>query len=86
MKQLGVAIIGTGFMSWVHVEALRRIGVRVVGILGSNTNKSQTAAASLGIDRAYNAYADVLADQQVDSVHIATPNRLHFEMARRALE
>ena len=28
----GVAVIGSGFIGTVHVEALRRIGVRVTGL------------------------------------------------------
>lgn len=72
-------------MSWVHVEALQRAGVRVVGICGSAAAKSQAAAKKLGLARAYDAYADVLNDQAVHSVHLATPNRLHFDMARQAL-
>jgi len=34
MSQIGVAVVGAGFIGPVHVEALRRAGQRVVGILG----------------------------------------------------
>ena len=86
MREIGVAIVGTGFMGPTHAEALRRVGVDVVGILGSRPEKSQAAATALGIRKAYRDYNEVLADPDVDSVHIGTPNRLHFEMAQRALQ
>ena len=35
----GAAIIGGGFIGPVHVEALRRIGVEVVGLLGSSPER-----------------------------------------------
>lgn len=88
MSQLpscGVAVVGTGFIGPVHIEALRRAGQRVVGILGSNHAKSELAAAALGIPRAYANYAEVLADPAVQSVHITTPNRFHFDQASQAL-
>jgi len=73
-------------MGWVHVEALRRAGVGVVGILGSSPQKSRVEADRLGLSHAYASFDEVLSDAAVDSVHIATPNRLHFEMATAALE
>jgi predicted dehydrogenase len=85
MDEIGAAIVGTGFMGPAHTEALRRIGVRVVGILGSSAVKSRRAAESLGIPKAYSSYEELLADGEVRSVHIATPNRFHFSMARDAL-
>lgn len=32
MQDIGVAVVGAGFIGPVHVEALRRLGVRVTGI------------------------------------------------------
>ncbi|MEZ6063163.1 MAG: Gfo/Idh/MocA family oxidoreductase [Planctomycetaceae bacterium] len=86
MTSSGTAIIGTGFMGWVHLEALRRIGVPVVGVLGSGQQKSEDFAACLGVPRAYASFDEVLADDNVTTVHINTPNRTHFEMAKAALE
>lgn len=85
-NQIGVAIAGTGFMGWVHAEALRRVGVKLVGVLGSSHQKSQQAAAQYGAGRAYESYEELLADDAVHAVHINTPNRLHVEMAIQALE
>lgn len=80
------AVVGTGFIGPVHVEALRRAGVTVRGILGKSTEDSQVAAAALGLAVGYASYEDLLRDPEVQSVHLATPNRLHFPMAQAALE
>jgi predicted dehydrogenase len=82
---IGVAVAGTGFIGPVHVEALRRAGQNVVGILGSTPTKSRQAAAQLGLATGYDSFDEVLRDGRVQAVHIATPNRLHFEMAAQAL-
>lgn len=44
VSEIGVALIGTGFMGAVHAEALKRVGVRLVGTLGSTPEKSRAAA------------------------------------------
>jgi predicted dehydrogenase len=85
MHTLRVAIAGTGFMGWVHAEALRRVGVQLVGIVGSSPEKSRAAAHRLGIAKAYTSFDQLLLDADVQAVHIVTPNRLHFDMASQAL-
>src|SRR5688500_14241675 len=85
MPDLKAAIVGTGFIGPVHVEALRRLGRPVVGILGSSPAKSAAAAKTLGIPRAYDRFADLVADPAVDVVHLVSPNRLHFEQCRQAM-
>jgi 1,5-anhydro-D-fructose reductase (1,5-anhydro-D-mannitol-forming) len=85
MVDFGVAVVGTGFIGPVHVEGLRRAGMRVVGILGSSPEKSRKAAQTLGLETGYESFEKILQDERVGSVHITTPNRYHFEMAAQAL-
>jgi predicted dehydrogenase len=86
MKEICVAVVGTGFIGPVHVEALRRLGIRVKGILGSSPEKSKKAAATLGLPAAYCDYAELLGDKEVGSVHIASPNRVHCAQVLAALD
>ena len=86
MTQLGVAVVGAGFIGPVHVEGLRRAGQNVVGILGVDQQESDGAAEQLGLPKAYTSFDEILADDSVEAVHIATPNRLHYDMASRALK
>ena len=81
-----VAVAGTGFIGPVHVEALKRLGIQVVGILGSTPEKSSAAAKNLGLEKAYAEFEEIIADPLIDAVHIATPNVMHYEMAKQALE
>jgi predicted dehydrogenase len=84
-RDFNVAVLGTGFIGPVHVEALRRAGQRVVGILGSTPDKSRQAAEKLAIPKAYASVEEAIRDGEVDSVHITTPNRFHYEQAAAAL-
>lgn len=85
MFDIRVAIVGTGFMGPVHVEALRRLGVPVAGIMGSSHQKSEEACTALGLAKAYATYDELLSDDKVQAVHLCVPNMLHFDMAKRAL-
>ncbi len=85
MKRLGAAVVGTGFIGPVHVEGLRRAGVHVTGILGSTPEKSRRSAEALGLGKGYRDLAELLADRDVDAVHVTTPNRLHLEQVRAGL-
>jgi predicted dehydrogenase len=80
------AVIGAGFIGPVHIEALRRLGIPVTGILGSSPSKSKRAAATLGLDRGYTDLAEVLSDPAVSVVHIASPNAAHHSQALACLE
>ena len=81
-----VAVVGTGFIGPVHIEALRRLAIHVRGILAVNEEQTREAAARLTLEVAYPDFQTILDDPAVEAVHIATPNKLHFEMAKRAIE
>jgi predicted dehydrogenase len=85
IADIGAAVIGTGFIGTVHVEALRRIGVQVRGVLGSTPERGATRAEALGVPRAYPSLEALLDDPTVDAVHVTSPNDLHLPQARAVL-
>jgi predicted dehydrogenase len=82
---IGAAVIGTGFIGTVHVEALRRIGVQVRGVLGSTPERGAARAETLGVARAYESLSDLLADPAVQVVHVTSPNDLHVSQTKAAM-
>jgi predicted dehydrogenase len=82
---LKAAVIGVGFIGPVHVEALRRLGIEVTGILGSSVDSGQRAAAEMRLPKAYGSLDELLAEPGLTAVHVATPNYLHGGMVRAAL-
>ncbi len=77
LADIGAAVIGTGFIGTVHVEALRRIGVDVRGVLGSSPERGAARAETLNVPRAYPDLDALLADPEVEVVHVTSPNDLH---------
>ena len=84
-KKITAAVVGTGFIGPVHVEALRRIGIPISGILGSTADKSARSATRLGLPLGYASLDELLDDKSVDVVHITSPNRLHFDQVAAVL-
>ena len=84
-NDVGVAIIGTGFIGTVHLWALRRLGVRVTGVLGSSADRGAERAAALGVPRAYTSLDELLADPAVDVVHVTSPNNAHYGQVKAIL-
>ena len=85
IADIGAAVIGTGFIGTVHVEALRRIGVEVRGVLGSTPERGAARAETLGVPRAYDSLEALLDDPTVDVVHVTSPNDLHLPQAEAVL-
>lgn len=87
MQKIKTAILGTGFMGRVHTEGVRRLGnVEVVAVASGTQDIAQKFADQMGIPRATGDYAELLADPEIQAVHVCTPNALHYPMAKAALE
>ncbi len=81
---IGAAVVGAGFIGAVHVDALRRLGVPIRGVVGSSSQRASAAAARIGVPP-YASLEAMLADPQVNVVHVASPNHLHATHVRAAL-
>lgn len=86
MKKIKVAVVGTGFIGPAHIEALRRIpNVEVAALVEVTQELAEQKAEQLGIPNAM-LFEDMLKDPSIQSVHICTPNFLHFKQSKAVLE
>ena len=85
MLNIGLAIIGsTGIIGRVHIEAMRGLeSCRLVGIHARRQEPLRQQADELGA-RLYPTLDDVLADDEVDAIVIATPHPSHMEITLSA--
>jgi predicted dehydrogenase len=85
-QTIKAAIVGTGFIGPAHLEALRRLpNVEVVALCEVSQELANDKARQLGIPRAY-VFEEMLKQDDIDVVHICTPNFLHFSQAKAVLE
>ena len=83
--EINAAVVGVGFVGVAHVEALRRIGVNVIGVVGSTPERAEARARAANLPRVYESLEALLADPAVDVVHVASPNHAHVEQVRAVL-
>jgi predicted dehydrogenase len=85
LSDIRAGVVGVGFIGVAHVEALRRIGVNVVGVVGSSPERARKKAEAANLPRVFESYESLLSDD-IDVVHVATPNHAHADQVRAALD
>lgn len=85
MSKIKVGIVGTGFIGPAHIEALRRLpNVEVAALCEVTIELAEAKAKQLGIPRWY-TFDELLKQDDIQSVHICTPNFLHYSQSKAAL-
>lgn len=93
VRELGVGLIGSGFMGRAHAHAFRMVaGVfrldaapRLEILADVNAGLAARAAADLGFARSTDDWKRMVTDPAVDIVAITSPNALHKPMAMAAI-
>jgi predicted dehydrogenase len=76
-----MGLVGAGFVGPHHIDAVRRLGyVDVVAIAASSEASARKKADALGVPKAYGSFEALIADPDVQVVHNATPNHLHYQV------
>ena len=93
MDDIGIGLIGAGFMGKCHALAFGAVKAvfgdvprpRLEALCEVTLAKAQDAAARFGFARATDDWRILVEDPKVDLVSITTPNALHHEMALAAI-
>jgi len=83
--QLRAGIIGAGFIGAIHAHAVRAAGGVVARVAASTPERSAAAADRLGALAPAGTGEDLIDADDIDVVHICTPNSLHAPLAHRTL-
>jgi len=84
-SEIKAGVVGVGFIGVAHVEALRRIGVQVVGVVGSSPERAQAKADAADLPTVYPTIEALAADSSIDVIHIASPNNVHYDQVLACL-
>jgi len=83
---LNIGIVGTGWVTTKHLEALKPIeGARVTAIAGRNETRASELAKPFGA-ASYTRWETMLAKEKLDVVFILLPPHLHGELERACSE
>lgn len=84
---INVGIIGSGFIVPRFLEACKEAGDYCVKAISSphNYERLKELKEAYSIDDATLNYKDILKNEEIDVIYIASPNGLHYEHAKEAL-
>ncbi|MFC4786400.1 Gfo/Idh/MocA family protein [Nocardioides sp. MAHUQ-72] len=86
--KLRVAVVGAGrWAQRAHIPGWQRDPrVEVVALSDTDPGILAEAGKQFGVDRLVADYRDLLADESIDVIDVATANHAHFEISEAALE
>lgn len=87
MEQLKLAILGAGAIAGMMAETVRGMDdVELYAVASRDKKKAEDFAAKFGAQKAYGSYEEMLQDDGIDLVYVATPHSHHFAHAKLCIE
>lgn len=95
MRNVGVGVIGAGFIARTHIDAFRRAALlfpdlearaTVEIVADARQATAEAFAAQTGVPAATGDWRRVVDDPAIDLIDIAAPNNLHYPIAMAALD
>lgn len=84
-KTQGAAILGAGFISHSHAEALRYCGIKICAVVDASEKTAADFAQKWGI-KTYGTSEDLLFSDEISSVHVCTPPHTHYRIVKKLLD
>ncbi|NQY75023.1 MAG: Gfo/Idh/MocA family oxidoreductase, partial [Candidatus Margulisbacteria bacterium] len=85
-KKINVAIVGLGFGSEFIPIYQRHPAANMYAICQRNEESLNKVSSEYGIQNCFTSYEDLLADPNVDAIHINTPIDSHAKLSIQALK
>lgn len=86
MEKIKAGIIGMGFISAYHIDALRRIGlVELAAVSDVNYEIAKSKADQYGVNKCFADMDDLIADPEIQVVHNCTPNHMHLSINEKII-
>ena len=85
-KTMRVGIIGAGWIA--EKAAITLNGLKeceCYAIASRSPEKAEAFAQKWGMPKAYGSYAELIADDDVDLIYVATPHSHHYDVTKEAL-
>ena len=90
MKQNGIMRVGIVGAGWIAEKAAITLNglqeCECYAIASRSLEKAQAFARQWHFTKAYGSYAELIADENVDLVYVATPHSHHFDVTKEALQ
>lgn len=85
MKKLKWGILGPGNIARDFAQALNRVNGEVYAVASRNKERAEKFARENNVKKAYGSYNEIIKDENIDVVYIATPHSNHYEYIIKSL-
>lgn len=86
MKQIRLGTIGTGFIVNNILNGVKAVeGISLEAVYSRSEEKGRFLAGKYGAKKVYTELEELLSDEEVNFIYVASPNGLHYEQAKAAL-
>ncbi|WP_434557505.1 Gfo/Idh/MocA family oxidoreductase [Pseudomonas sp. Z5-35] len=93
MRELGIGLIGTGFMGRAHALAFHNakavfdlpLDLKLAALADADPQRARQCAQSWGFETSHGDWQQLIDNPNVHLIAITTPNHLHYPMAMAAL-
>src|SRR5882672_4177050 len=85
MKKVRVGLVGSGFVSTIHAESLKRVaGAEIVAVTSPTGDHAEKFAKKHGIARSFRDFGKFISVEEMDVIVLGCPNHLHCEYTEAA--
>ncbi len=82
-----IGTIGSGFIVDMFIEAARLVdGVEVTAVYSRNEENAKAYAQKMNVEKHYCDLDEMFADEDIDTIYVASPNSLHYPQSLQALK
>ena len=87
MDTFKIGILGAGWISEKMAETVSRMnGYEISAIASRSIERARLFAAKFNIEKAYGSYEELVRDNDIDLIYVATPHSHHFQHTKLAVE
>lgn len=79
-------ILGCGTIASEMAETFRKMGREIYGISNRTVEKAEKFAETYGVKHVFKTYEEMLADEKIDIIYIATSHSMHYENMMQAVK
>lgn len=84
---MNIGILGAGGIARVMAQTINKMDqARLYAIGSRNVEKAQAFAQEFKIEKAYGSYEELVSDENIDLIYIATPHSHHYEHMKLCIE
>ena len=78
-------ILGCGTIANEMAVTFQKMGHEIYGVANRTPEKAEKFADKYGVKHVFKTYEEMLADENIDIIYVATPHSMHYENMKQAV-